>query len=721
MAVLTFSGRCVVRSSIRQIGPALLLLALLTTGCTPEPSTDGGTGGGQSWQGGTGPAGSGGVAGPTTGGLGGAAAGSAGIGGAPPCVASKEQARYREREVFLATDADWHEVLVAIPVAIWTEPVGHITQYPLLVVHDESGSGRGFDADSVALFLKQYGPARVSTLSSLPAALEDRLHADYETTPASAPLAYWSCWPRVVVVADDYALGLLAAPYASLLNAPLIIENHDDQLDLRDKQVVCVGVDRPECDELLDRTELEKRYLESTGTDRAILARPAFDRVVQEAQSNTLSPLPTERLFANTALGAPILAAAKHELLLLSSGDGVDEVDAELDAELAALGVSPRYLTLVASPLEIEQTTLLADNRRWSIDNTRYGNLDHDAFGFAEAKVGRIYGFSTSDVSAYVARAIFHPDMPRGKGCLFIGQVGGGDERDAAAFAQLFALAGYPASFKTTTDPVRPEDWRDQALIQHVAHGSTAGAAIGSGEIPELSNTIVFNSSCDVCAFDKLSTGSYGSLFCLHLLRQGALGVTASVDLDGYNWSSTRLNRVLSEDLGAVFKTQQNLDHARNKWYVEKLEGSHDYSGLQADIQFLLGDPTVRPQFGAVMLPASTQTIGAQDGGIAVRLDVVSHNVAAEGDVFSILEGTDDPSPAAKYSHCFVRVGPMTLPSAFSVSSPDVDPVFFGGILAVATQTDLDGSFVYLLLEKDLSANPLNTTASNRIEVQFTP
>ena len=75
----------------------------------------------------------------------------------------------------------------------------------------------------------------------------------------------------------------------------------------------------------------------------------------------------------------------------------------------------------------------------WSIDNTIYGNIDNDITGFCELKTGRIYGFSISDVSSYIARSVFNDKLPQVTDYMFIGQGGASSsDRDAEAYANLF-------------------------------------------------------------------------------------------------------------------------------------------------------------------------------------------------------------------------------------------------------------------------------------------
>ena len=229
---------------------------------------------------------------------------------------------------------------------------------------------------------------------------------------------------------------------------------------------------------------------------------------------------------------------------------------------------------------------------------------------------------------------------------------------------------------------------------------------------------MVITASCLTCAFDKLSSGSFGRLFCLQLLRNGALGAIASVDTAGFNWDSTRLNGVLSRDLGTTVLATQNHDHARNAWYIRDLAHSDDYGDLRADIQFLLGDPTLALPLGPPILPPVRQEIEAGPDAIEVTFRVPSINLETDGTVYTFIEGTDD-LVQARYGRFFPKAGPVSLFDEYTVESDDVDPIFFGGVGMVAVQRQDDGDHVHFLIEKDLSGNPLDEVVESVIRIRI--
>lgn len=581
--------------------------------------------------------------------------------------------------------------------------------------------GGGFDADSILYFIQQYGAEKVTLVGDMPQALLDNLSSDKAHIEASDYLSYWDYFEEVVYVEDDYELALLASVYASLINAPLIIKNYNDGIDLSGKHIVSVGNVTSDHEETYTLEQLQRKYLEQTRTDKLIVINPTLD-VYFENPKLTLFGETVYELFGKTSLVSPILASAKHELVLSVKSNDSNNVDTLLKNRISELDLEPEYLTIMASPLEIQQTIkfMKSDGEHtWSIDSTRYGNLDNDPFGFAEMKTGRIYGFSTSDVSAYVARVLFFDRLPVSDNYLFIGQgVGGsGSDLEAKLLATVFGNAGFNSTYKTYSDPAQPVDWENKILIYNLAHGSPTGSTINSEEIPLLKNSIILTESCSTCAFDRLIPGNYDKLFCLQLLRNGALSVVASVDSAGYNWASLRLNGILSKDLGATFKNKQNHDHARNRWYHEAVKRDYDYTCLQSDIQFLLGDPTLKYPFDDVILPDIKYEISYSENEIFIDLVIPSQNLQEGELIYSFIEGTTR-FVQAKYGEFFVKVGPIE-PDKYSVQSEDVNPLFYGGICVVSTQEEDDGNYMYFLIEKDLSSNPLNEVVDNNIAIRL--
>ncbi|MBU0760631.1 MAG: hypothetical protein KJ600_06310 [Nanoarchaeota archaeon] len=206
-------------------------------------------------------------------------------------VASKDPVLYSEKEVFLISDSNWHNVLPLVPVTTWTGDENwcqrgygtpeNVCVYPTLIYHQE---GEAFDADSIIYFLQQYSPTKLKVIGDIPQDLANLLNA---SQPFGAGLSedqiqsigvedypyYWSFSPDIVYVEDNYELALLASTYASLINAPLVIQGHNE-IDFSDKNVICVGSGLQNCNEQYNLEQLQQKYIDETNTDKIILVNP---------------------------------------------------------------------------------------------------------------------------------------------------------------------------------------------------------------------------------------------------------------------------------------------------------------------------------------------------------------------------------------------------------------------------------------------------------------
>ncbi|MBU2104377.1 MAG: hypothetical protein KKF67_01200, partial [Nanoarchaeota archaeon] len=124
---------------------------------------------------------------------------------------------------------------------------------------------------------------------------------------------------------------LLASTYASLINAPLVIEGTSLDSDniFVNRNIICVGdVDRA-CNEQYTLEQLQGRYVELTQTDKIVLVNPNdLDMHINEF-------FPTEKLdrvnqiYSKTSLAAPILASAKHEVMTFTNNYDYLQADQE--------------------------------------------------------------------------------------------------------------------------------------------------------------------------------------------------------------------------------------------------------------------------------------------------------------------------------------------------------------------------------------------------------
>ena len=188
----------------------------------------------------------------------------------PPSIGEnkKYMPKYSDKEVFLISNKDWKSVLPLVPLTTWTGSEAckkgygtpdDVCVYPTLIFHEEE---TGFDADSIIHFMQQYSPDKVTIVGETPQELDNLLITAPELgagltedkinrISVSDYLFHWKSFNEVVYVQDDYETALIASTYASLLNAPLIIEGTalDTASTFQDMKVICVGDVQRTCDE----------------------------------------------------------------------------------------------------------------------------------------------------------------------------------------------------------------------------------------------------------------------------------------------------------------------------------------------------------------------------------------------------------------------------------------------------------------------------------------
>ena len=202
-------------------------------------------------------------------------------------------------------------------------------------MYSESGfkyHQNGFDADSVIYFMQQYKSNNAIILGDIPQEIKNLIealpevgvgisHENIKQKRVSDYFSYWKKFDKIVYVKDDYELALLASTYASLINAPLIIENSelDSENVVKNRKVICVGSVSPKsgiCAEKYDIEQLQRKFKEMTKTNKVILVNPADLDIYVDERFKPDKSSKMEKIYSGASLASPILAAAKNELIL---------------------------------------------------------------------------------------------------------------------------------------------------------------------------------------------------------------------------------------------------------------------------------------------------------------------------------------------------------------------------------------------------------------------
>jgi len=556
---------------------------------------------------------------------------------------------YNRKELFLISDQNWKDILSLVPLVAWTGSEAQcqrgygtpddVCVYPTLIYHNEDS---GFDADSIIHFMQQYSPDRVTIIGETPQELDNLLIAAPELGAGLSKgqiqritskdyLSYWEYYREVVYAEDDYETALFASTYASLINAPLIIEGYfyDDSSALGDKNVICVGDAGRDCDERYTLAELQQKYVDETQTDKIMLVNPNdLDLHINEEFQPEKSLNPILKTYGKTSLASPILASAKHEILISVNSKDYLEVDSALKNKISTLGLHPGYLTILASPVAIDMTKINPNVTDWingplmeEVDNHIYGKKNKGLF--QDMAVGRIFSLTLSDVSSQVSRDLFYDKMPHTKKYTLIWPDIQNMKVELKALDKLLQQLQYEnlsyyvdekgyekvvngdsyyyASKINETQLMQSSE--DNFLITYGDHAWTNGWSyfnintLRSNRI-WLDSPLIFSEGCGTCAFDK----SYQKtdLFCSEVIRRGAVAFFgATTDASATNWDPNQMfyNELISNiDIGTASKNVRN--RAITQAYPISASMNGGFLGPYDSWNILIGDPTFNPNFG---------------------------------------------------------------------------------------------------------------------------
>ena len=291
---------------------------------------------------------------------------------------------YNNKEVFMISNTNWKNVLPWVSTTTWTQQEGdddnckrgygtpdNVCVNPFLIWHEEESS---FDPDSIIHFLQQYLEIKKNNKGITGLAVEngnnntngtdERSSQQYDSNIQLPPpfeitiigkiaqefvdllitepefgaglseeqikkvkpedyLSYWENCIEVVYVEDNYELALLASTYASLINAPLIIQESkwDNEEVFAGRKIICVGDVKPpkgrKCNEKYGTKEkLQKKYVELTKTNKMILTNPNDLDISDKETLSTEKSGQINEINTKTSLISASLAASKHQVLV---------------------------------------------------------------------------------------------------------------------------------------------------------------------------------------------------------------------------------------------------------------------------------------------------------------------------------------------------------------------------------------------------------------------
>lgn len=535
----------------------------------------------------------------------------------------KDMGKYTEKQAFLISDKDWKAVMGLVPVATWTD--GSVYKYPTLIFHEEIG---GFDADSVIHFLQKYSPDKLIVVGSIPVELTNLLTSPPELGAGLNPaqiqsittgdyISYWDSIKDIVYVEDKYELSLLASTYASLINAPLIVKGtHDTGFVFTGRRVTCVGNVNPvygTCTHSYDLEGLQEKYIQETNTNKIVFVNvnDSSTEIIENFQPEKSADQINETYWA-LSMASPILASAKHEVILGMNLSGIEcgpysgvsnndflEADNFIEDKISDLfDETPEYLTIVASPKGISYWADCGNSGNGSAD-WQYGSLDNSD---PDLNVGRIYSITLSGVSSYMARVLFYDELidntyyeaDNYTGMSIAAPNFGPDQWNSQRIKTNTSASGYDSICFTWNGAAdQPEcdvytniqfsDYKNKQFISFADHGSPTswGGTIISSNIPWLDLPYTLSLACQTNNFWSGLEETFGPTW----IRRGGISYHASIpSTNGYNWEMWAIEELTGAsrlDLGTM---STNLINRADYNY----EVRRQYT--------LLGDPTFVPK-----------------------------------------------------------------------------------------------------------------------------
>jgi hypothetical protein len=572
----------------------------------------------------------------------------------------------REGAPFLIGDGNWRDVLCLVPVSTWRISAGteeEIKKVPVLIYHQEDNGEEAFDIDAVVNYLKNSDYQKLHVVGELNGEILDILVApkpdgvglkpgDIEVIdPRYLHYFFYGGPDKAVVCQDRYGLGLMAAVYASYLNAPLYFEGHFDPDLLEGRQVITVGrVDSVEGDEHYPTVRaLQQHYAKITGTDKAILVNSRdrqFEAKLfpvpegQQLEFETGNGDIIHRLFYRLSLAAPFLAAAKQEVIIdvrripyleyvlpyeereynppYVVTDYMD-VNRFLAGFFKDIGWQPRFLTVMSDFAHVEyqvprqKHNTIGFERSVSLPADGWFYADPDLDGCPDIYVGRMMGYTLSDLSAWLARTLFY-QPPQSHRSLFLGKSADvhGETKAASMYDAALAFGGTDAAYILGGDEIhdRGAEWKDKDYITFRDHGYEAGAGLTYDEIRdkigyfECSPILHIDACLTAYQFwmDKEDDlfNKVKKSYSLHLVRHGALAYIGAQMPHGGHLPWPIFYRLFARDkyktLGECFYHSQLIDtmvSMENKGIYYK----RGHGDLKTSFQqyVLWGDPTLEP------------------------------------------------------------------------------------------------------------------------------
>jgi hypothetical protein len=566
----------------------------------------------------------------------------------PPGANQKDMSQYQNLEVFLvSSEEDWKDVLRLIPLAMWKGSEScHKSHekcaYPLMVYHQDRSN---LDIESIQLFATQYKASKKTLFKKKSSSLTTGLGASEKTLSLDNYLKYWKTYDTVVISENSYKTGIMASIYAARLNAPLFFAaDFKDSTEMNKyasgKKVHTIGrvVGVQATKNLKSIDEVQATFPK---TDKVILTNPQDFGVTKGCDKVSTTPKLGKILtysYCSGSFMAPVLAFMKDEHIIFADVKPAPEMSSDNKAYFAAAikvmdstkkifesqikGNSYKYLTILASPRAIPF-------KHENNEKTRRGIPTFDTKLAKANKInglGRIYGVSLSDVSSYVARAVFFTDknnklLKKPASSLFVFEdhlrwkyyaipfmnylskqgvkpnclyyTGGADIFFTAGKNFLKSINCKEGNKRDSKWTLENPDWANKEFIYIDGHAYASGGfnVLGeAGNIKKSFNSLAVVAACNTLNYYHLGAG--GNLYGPYFLRRGGIGFIGAAHKAKENDGLT-LREGYGEDILYALSNNPNIGDAIGYVYANDPYGCSLVYPSSYHVFNLLGDPTV--------------------------------------------------------------------------------------------------------------------------------
>ncbi len=253
-----------------------------------------------------------------------------------------------KRPIFIVSANNWWEVMSLVPLTTWTDDKGTLKKYPSFIYLMD---GAVNDLDSIIHTAQMYqadqaivvgdtvadNQTSVTELLKTPRGLgagiaqENIASLNYKKDPGLY-FSFWKNYNEVVYVDNNYQFAQLAATYASLINAPLVVNatTLDNDKYFIDKKIICFGGSlKRNCDvrysglaQMQDAYIAKVEQLTGAKPNKMIITNTAdlkFSVDLTAGEGTYIEAKKTGNLyhiFGKDSLSAPYLASAKYEVIM---------------------------------------------------------------------------------------------------------------------------------------------------------------------------------------------------------------------------------------------------------------------------------------------------------------------------------------------------------------------------------------------------------------------